>query len=424
MSQNQLSIKQIDSALPLKKEYFLSDGNGLHLRIRPAGDKLWVFRYTNPLGKQVKMSLGPYPDTPLDLARKLVSEHKAKLALGIDPKIIKNNAPTTVQDLFSIWITEELPSRRTERGIYQTRIRFAKHILCHIGDAKLISLKKSDFLNVFTRVVNQGSNAQANLLLREMRQMFDYAVTNEWLDANRIRSIKKSEVGGPDRVGTRVLSKKEIRELWLKCNQKTGITLQCHASIWLALATMARIEEIVTAEEQDFDLENNLWIIPANKNQSKRKHVIYLSPFARQYIDLLISVPREGSSYLFKSVRSTTYTRPKTINFQISHRQDCSETADITSKLSPELKSSLRISGGRWSHQDLRRSGAALMSSLKIPYEIIEQCLNRKPKQGHIAIYQQIRPAEQRHAFLKLGKALEKITAHVCFGAAHSQGRL
>lgn len=410
MSQNQLSIKQIDSALPLKKEYFLSDGNGLHLRIRPAGDKLWIFRYTNPLGKQVKMSLGPYPDTPLDLARKLVSEHKAKLALEIDPKSIKNNAPNTVQDLFNIWITEELPKRRTERSVYQTRIRFAKHILYYIGDAKLISLKKADFLNVFTRVVNQGFNAQANLLLRETRQMFDYAVTNEWLDANRVRSIKKEEVGGPENIGTRVLSRKEIKELWLKCNQKTGITLQCHASIWLALSTMARIEEIVTAEEQDFDLENNLWIIPANKNQSKREHVIYLSPFARQYIELLIRVPREGSSYLFKSTRSITYTRPKTINFQISHRQDCSETGDVTSKLSPEIKSSLRISNGRWSHQDLRRSSAALMSSLKIPCEIIEQCLNRKPKQGHIAIYQQISPAEQRHAFLKLGKALERLT--------------
>lgn len=413
MSRKPLSIKEIDSALPLKKEYFLSDGSGLHLRIRPAGDKLWVFRYTNPLGKQVKMSLGPYPDTPLDLARKLVSEHRIKLALGIDPKNIKNNAPQSAQDLFNIWITEDLPTRRVERGVYQTRLRMEKHVLPYLGSSTLASLKKTDFLNILRQVVNQGANAQANLLLRDIGQMFDYAVTNEWLDANRVRSIKKSEVGGQDRIGARILSRQEIKKLWLKCNQKTGITLQCHASIWLALSTMTRIEEMVTAEEHEFDLENNVWIIPAFKNQSRREHIIYLSPFARQYIDLLISVPREGSSYLFKSVRSTTYTRPKTINFQISHRQDCSETADVTSKLSPELKSSLRISGGRWSHQDLRRSAAALMSSLKIPYEIIEQCLNRKPKQEHIAIYQQISPTEQRHAFLKLGKALEKITAYL-----------
>lgn len=410
MSKRNLTETLILASKPRSKEYFLSDGNGLHLRIRPAGDKLWIFRYTNPLGKQSKVSVGPYPEIPLVLARKTARDHREKLALGFDPKLARDDAPTTVSELFELWVTQELPKRRVERNVYQTRLRFKKHILPHLGDSSLPSITKRDLLAVLNRLTAKGFNAQANLLLREVRQMFDYAVTSEWLDFNRVKSISKNEVGGKDVIGSRILSKSEIKELWSKCNQETGITLQCHASIWLALSTMARIEEMLTAEERDFDLEKNLWTIPAHKNSSKREHTIHLSPFALRYIDMLLNTPREGSPYLFKSNRSKEYVLPKTINFQISHRQDCPDSLDQTSRLKPNLKSALRLSGGRWSHQDLRRSAAALMSSLRVPTEIIEQCLNHSPKSAHISIYQHKSQAEQRHAFNKLGKELEKLT--------------
>ena len=42
-----LSDKQIKAAEIKTKEYILSDGNGLNLRIRPNGTKSWQYRYTN-----------------------------------------------------------------------------------------------------------------------------------------------------------------------------------------------------------------------------------------------------------------------------------------------------------------------------------------------------------------------------------------
>ena len=43
-----LNNKQIDNAKEREKDYVLSDGEGLQLRIRTNGSKLWNFNYIHP----------------------------------------------------------------------------------------------------------------------------------------------------------------------------------------------------------------------------------------------------------------------------------------------------------------------------------------------------------------------------------------
>lgn len=61
-----LNDKQIKAAKPLDKDYVLSDGNGLQMRIRINGSKLWNFNYIHPCTKKrVNMGLGAYPPTQI-----------------------------------------------------------------------------------------------------------------------------------------------------------------------------------------------------------------------------------------------------------------------------------------------------------------------------------------------------------------------
>lgn len=58
-----LSSTQVTKAKPLEKEYSLADGNGLYLRVKPNGAKLWIFNYIHPVTKKRKnISLGAFPD--------------------------------------------------------------------------------------------------------------------------------------------------------------------------------------------------------------------------------------------------------------------------------------------------------------------------------------------------------------------------
>lgn len=47
-STKRLSDKEVKNAKPKEKEYSLVDGDGLLLRIKPNGSKLWLFNYYKP----------------------------------------------------------------------------------------------------------------------------------------------------------------------------------------------------------------------------------------------------------------------------------------------------------------------------------------------------------------------------------------
>ena len=75
-----LNDLQIRAAAPRDGEYFLSDGEGRYLHVRPTG-KAWVYRYKRA-GVAAKLSLGPHPAVSLATARKRSREKAEKRAHG------------------------------------------------------------------------------------------------------------------------------------------------------------------------------------------------------------------------------------------------------------------------------------------------------------------------------------------------------
>ncbi|MGB3274775.1 MAG: Arm DNA-binding domain-containing protein, partial [Castellaniella sp.] len=83
MATNILSDRKVATSKPREKEYLLSDGAGLSLRVRPDGSRLWIFRYTSAAGRAAKKSLGPYPDVPLQDARQKAALMRQQMHRGI-----------------------------------------------------------------------------------------------------------------------------------------------------------------------------------------------------------------------------------------------------------------------------------------------------------------------------------------------------
>lgn len=84
-----LTDRFIKSVKPGPKERFISDFDGLYLRIAAAdkgGNKTWKFHYKPPGAKYpIKKGLGKYPELELAEARDLVRDHNKTLSKGIDP---------------------------------------------------------------------------------------------------------------------------------------------------------------------------------------------------------------------------------------------------------------------------------------------------------------------------------------------------
>lgn len=61
-----LSDRQLKAVKATGKDFVLSDGDGLQLRVRASGSMMWNFNYREPLTRsRINMALGPYPDLSL-----------------------------------------------------------------------------------------------------------------------------------------------------------------------------------------------------------------------------------------------------------------------------------------------------------------------------------------------------------------------
>lgn len=78
------------AAKPKSGIYYLNDGAGLRMRIRPDGSRTWIFRYRLG-GKEMSTGLGPYPAITLQIARAKALEARSIATKGINPSVEKRS---------------------------------------------------------------------------------------------------------------------------------------------------------------------------------------------------------------------------------------------------------------------------------------------------------------------------------------------
>jgi len=82
-----LTNTEVKQAKPKDKDYTLSDGNGLQLRVKTTGSKSWLFNYYRPFSKKrANLGLGSFPEVSLADARKQAVAARELVAKDIDPK--------------------------------------------------------------------------------------------------------------------------------------------------------------------------------------------------------------------------------------------------------------------------------------------------------------------------------------------------
>jgi hypothetical protein len=65
-----LTNTEVKNAKAKEKEFNLSDGEGLSLRVKPNGSKNWIFNYTHPISnKRANIGFGIYPEVTVNVPR-------------------------------------------------------------------------------------------------------------------------------------------------------------------------------------------------------------------------------------------------------------------------------------------------------------------------------------------------------------------
>ena len=309
----------------LKEPGMYHDGEGLYLRITPAGLKSWLYRFKVD-GSQKHFGLGGYPDTSIlkarDGAEKLRKQRKAGEApvpvrernrLAKEQAIaqeaerqLQAAAAAKAAITFETFAEEFIAAREAEWKNPKHRAQWLSTLKAYvypkIGSKPVAQIDIDDVLAVVTPYW-----ATKNETINRVRGRIE-----QILDAARVRKLRVGE--NPARLRgnldallakrSKVLNREhhaamaydELPAFIGRLREQPG---QAATALELAILTACRTSEVLNAVWEEFDLDVGVWVIPKERMKAHREHRVALS---KQAVELLRRQPKAGV-YVFPGRR-------------------------------------------------------------------------------------------------------------------------
>ena len=285
-----LNQKQIEHAKPKEKDYVLSDGDGLQLRVRTNGSRLWNFNYRQPLTKKrVNMGFGAFPELSLAQARKYTIEARSLVSQGIDPKEYREQqklddqkvSKHTLTNVASDWfvIKKETITPNYAEDIWRS---LEKHIFPKLANTPVSQITAPIIISILRPIEAKGSLETVKRLTQRLNEIMNYSVNCGLVLSNPLSGIKAA-FKKPKKENMASLKPEELPELMSAiANASIKRTTRCLLE-W-QLHTMTRPAEASGARWDEIDLDTKIWSIPPERMKKRREHRI---PLTEQALALL-----------------------------------------------------------------------------------------------------------------------------------------
>ena len=299
-----LNATQVDKSKPKEKEYSLNDGNGLALRIKPIGTKVWIFNYQRPITKKrANLTLGKYPDLSLAKARTKAIEARELLVDDIDPKehrdsilkIKQTELNNTLQVVFDNWFTVKKTSIKELTG-RKLKQRLDKYLLGYLGKHSINEITAPQTIKVLQPLANEGKLETVGRICRNLNEIMTFAVNTGVIEHNKLAGIGKA-FAAPKVTNQASLKPEELPELLTTLNY-ASIKHITRCLIEWQLHTMTRPSEAAGTRWDEIDLENQLWHIPEERMKKGRPHTIPLTDQTLILLQTIKSITPE-SEFVF-----------------------------------------------------------------------------------------------------------------------------
>jgi len=304
-----LTNTEVKQAKPKDKEFNLVDGDGLALRVKPNGSKLWVFNYFRPFTKKrTSLSFGSFPAVSLAGAR--VKRHSAKelLAKDIDPKEHRdevsriNNVAynNTLEHIAAKWLEVKRASV-SENHVADTWRSLELHIFPNLGKVPIHKITAVNTIRIIESIAARGSLETVKRLCQRLNEVMVYAVNTGIISSNPLAGISKA-FQQPVKQHLPTLKPEQLPAL-MAVLSRASIKFTTRCLIEWQLHTMVRPSEAAGARWSEIDFENNLWNIPAERMKQKKAHTVPLTPQSLALLETMTSISSR-SEFVFPSDRT------------------------------------------------------------------------------------------------------------------------
>jgi integrase len=257
---------------------------GFGVRITANGIVSFILNYTVH-GRERRCTVGGWPELSVQKARENALDLRRDISNGIDPLAEKesNRTAPTVADLARDYMTNYAEAKKRSHG--KDRQMLDKYVLPMIGKHQARAISRRDIEALHCSM--KSTPFQANRVLTLLSKMFNLGIAWKMADSNPVTGIEHYH--------------EEPRDTWLRLPQLRRLEAALSNmedqviadAIRLLLVTGSRVNEVLTAEWKQFDLDRAEWTKPSHHTkQQKTEHV----PLSHAALSILIRLhERTGS---------------------------------------------------------------------------------------------------------------------------------
>lgn len=275
-----LNDKRIKALKPQAKRYLIADGGGLVLEVMTSGSMVWRYRYSLNRKQQPMVTIGDYPAISLQDARIRARRYAEIVAGGVSPvaDAKKDRGATktldSVRAFADFWYESEIATKSLS---YRTVTRRAldKDIYPAIGNKALTEVNAGDVLAICDKVKGRGASQMALFTRNVVKRMYEYAISRQAATINPGQQLVARYIATPQS-RTRVLSPDEVGTV-LRTVYTSNMSRAYKLALHLLVITMVRKSELIESEWSEFDLDEGIWRIPAERMKKDREHWVFLS---------------------------------------------------------------------------------------------------------------------------------------------------
>jgi len=264
---------------------------GLKCLVGKNGNNKFLLRYSFK-GKKCSIALGGLGAFTVDEARALANQHKATLALGNDPRQVRDDSlaeMTFAEFAVSLYLPHAYANKRSADS---DAAKFRLYLIPTFGDLVLSSITTRAIQRYQNKLIVTLAPATVNRHFALLHRLFALAIQWGYLEKNPCKGINKFQENNQRQ---RFLSPAEIRRLFRAADEDANI--YAAAFVKFLLLTGVRRSEGLAAKWSDLSTVNGrrLWFVPHTKS-GKSRHVI-LNAMA---LSVLEGLPRlAGNPYIF-----------------------------------------------------------------------------------------------------------------------------
>lgn len=399
-----LTVNQVKSLISKNQIGRHSDGDNVYLMIPKKGRPYWMLRYT--LAKKRKeVTIAKVDEISLADARLAASQYRLQIRDEIDPiaerKRGKQARIQIIDELFDDWYQEL--SKRLKHPNIPARI-YRKEIAPKIGSFSLERVTPLDIRDIIKAVAESGRPTTANDTLMYCKQLFRHGMKIGVLNSNPALAFSPTDAGGIEESRDRVLTQEEIKHVFAVFNDNIySFNKDNYLACALLLCLGVRKSELTEAQWSEFDLDNALWNLPAERSKSGTGFTIPLPDLCVGWFKEL-QMRACGSDYVFPNRRESKvpHMGKDTLNRAISKLFG----REPGRKIQPPNKMG---DTKYFAVHDLRRTCRSLLAEAQVPSHVAERCLNHKLK-GVEGIYDRYDYlTERKEALEKIAILIKKI---------------